>query len=457
MIENWRAQAPTPGPVRPFEFPEVTQITLDNGMRVLHARHGRLPVVSAQVVIDAGAATEPADKGGLAHLTANALHAGTATHDGSRVAWELERLGVQLQTVADWDALQASITVPVDRIGDALGLLGDVVRNAAFPDAEVQRMREEQLAEILQRLKEPRALATDVAGRCVFAPDVPYARPLTGSTSSVSGLTAEDLRRFHRARFTPRNAALVVVGDIDAHDARELAARCFGAWQGARAEAPDFTVRPRAPERTIFVVDRPGAVQSELRVGHVGVPRQHEDYFALVVMNTIFGGAFTSRLNMNLREKNGFTYGARSSYAFRRRPGPFLVQTAVGTDVTVRAVEEILAEAERLRDEGVLAEEVDNARDYLVGVMPLQMQTTDQLALALADLFVFDLPPDYFAQYRARIGAVSTDDVCRAAREHLRPRELAIVVVGDANSVQEGLEKLGAAPLRHIPAEADAA
>jgi zinc protease len=457
MSENWREQAPAAGPVRAFEFPAVSEITLANGMRVLHARHGRLPIVSAHVVIDAGAATEPADKGGLAQLAASALHAGTTTRDGGRIAWELERLGVQLKTSADWDALQASITVPVGRTDRALDLLSDVIRNAAFPETEIERMRAEQLAEILQRLKEPRALASDVAGRCVFARDVPYARPLIGSTTSVSALRADDLRNFHSARFTPRNSAIIIVGDIAAADARALAERCFGDWQGERVAAPEFAVRPRATGTTIFVVDRPGAVQSELRVGHIGVPRGHQDYFTLLVMNTIFGGAFTSRLNMNLRERNGFTYGARSSYAFRRRPGPFLVQTAVGTDVTVRAVEEILRETERLRNEGVRDEEVDNARDYLVGVMPLQMQTTDQLAVALADLFVFELPVDYFANYRARIAAVTTADVRAAARAHLRPDELAIVVVGDARSVRAGLEALGKGPLERIPAEADAA
>ena len=454
---SWREQPPAPGPVRTFEFPAVTEITLANGMRVLHACRDELPLVSAQVVIDAGAAAEPVTKGGLAHLTANALHAGTANRDGGRLAWELEHLGVQLQTVADWDAMLASITVPVERISKALGVLGDVIRNAAFPDAEVDRMREEQLAEILQRLKEPRALASDVAGRCVYDAAVPYARPLVGTTTSVATLTAGDLRSFHRARFTPRNAALVIVGAMKADEAFELAETCFGNWQGEPAVTPEFAVQPRAGETTIFVVDRPGAVQSELRIGHVGVPRSHDDYFTLLVMNTIFGGAFTSRLNRNLREKHGFTYGARSSFAFRRHAGPFLVQTAVGTEVTVRAVEEILHETERLRDEGVTDEEVDNTRDYLVGIMPLQMQTTDQLASALADVFVYGLAPDYFAHYRDRIAAVSADDVRRAARAHLRPHQLAIVVVGDAGTVKSGLDELGKGPLLTVAAEADAA
>lgn len=457
MSEAWREHAPEAGPVRAFEFPEVTLATLPNGMRLVHARHGRIPVVSAQVVIDAGASAEPTGKGGLAQLIASGMHAGTARRDGGQLAWDLEQLGVQLHADASWDAVEASITAPAARIGEALELLADLVRNAAFPEPEVARLREEQLAEILQRMKEPRALASDVAGRCVFAPEVPYARPLIGTTPTVRDIRAEDLRTFHRARFTPGNSALVLVGALSVEQARSLAEECFGDWRGSPAAAPDFDVQPLAASTTVFLVDRPGSVQSELRVGHVGVPRHHEDYFALLVMNTIFGGAFTSRLNMNLREKHGFTYGVRSGFAFRRRPGPFLVQTAVGTDVTVRAVEEILRETERLREEGVSEDEVANARDYLVGIMPLQMQTTDQLAGALADLVTFDLPADYFRRYRERIAAVTAEDVRRVAHAHLRPSELAIVVVGDVGAVQEGLRALERGPLQTLNLNGEAA
>lgn len=457
MSEAWREQAPAPGAPRTFEFPAVHGITLANGMRVVHARHGRIPVVSAQVVIDAGAAVEPATKGGLAQLAASALHAGTTLRDANRLAWDLEQLGVQLETDVTWDAIEATVTPPADRLADALAVLADVVRNAAFPDGEVARLREEQRAEILQRMKEPRALANDVVGRCVFASGVPYARPLIGTAASVGAITAADLRAFHQARFTPAGCTLVLVGALDADQAAALAEQCFGDWQGPRVDAPAFDVRPLSDGPSVHLVERAGAVQSELRIGHVGVPRTHPDYFALQVMNTIFGGAFTSRLNMNLRETHGFTYGVRSTYTFRRQAGPFLVQTAVGTDVTVRAVEEILRESERLRTEGVSEEEVANARDYLVGVLPLQMQTTGQLAGALADLVTYGLPLDYYDHYRARMAAVSADDVRRAARAHLRPDQYAIIVVGDTSAVRDGIEALQHGPLQQVVLNGEAA
>ncbi len=457
MSDAWREQAPLPGGPRTFEFPEVHGTALDNGMRIVHARHGRMPVVSAHVVIDAGAAAEPMTRGGLAQLAASALHAGTRARDGGQLAWDLERLGVQLTTDVTWDSLEATITPPAAQLEDALVVLADVVRNAAFPDNEVARLREEQLADILQRMKEPRALANDVVGRCIYAPEVPYARPLVGSTASVGAITADDLRTFHRARFTPAACTLVLVGDINAARAAALGERCFGDWSGAQAPAPELDVAPLTDGPSVHLVDRVGAVQSELRIGHIGVPRTHPDYFPLIVMNTIFGGAFTSRLNMNLRETNGFTYGVRSGYTFRRGPGPFLVSTAVGTDVTVRAVEEVLKESERLRADGVTDEELANARDYLVGVLPLQMQTTEQLAGSLADLVTFGLPLDYYDHYRARVAAVTADDVRRAARTHMRPDEFAIIVVGDGASVRAGIEGLQHGVLHDVKPNGEAA
>lgn len=442
-----RDSPPAPGPIRPLDFPRVVRRRLDNGLSVLTARHGDLPLVTAELVIDAGAAGDPARKAGLAHLTVAALEAGTRRFSAEALAWELERLGIELDGEATWDAAMVRITVPRDQLEPALDLFAEVVRHPSFAADEVERMRDEQLASLLQRTKEPRALASDMAARFIFAPDVPYARPLIGTTASVEGLSAEDVRAFYDAHYLPGASSLIFVGDIDADAARTLADRHFGDWPAGQPDVPEFDVVPGIEERTIFVVDRPGAVQSEIRIGDVGVARHHEDYFPLVVMNTILGGAFTSRLNMSLRERHGFTYGARSGFAFRRRPGPFVVQAAVATEVTARAVEEALAEIRALRTDGATEQEVAAARDYLRGVLPLQLQTTDQLASRLADIVVFDLPDDYYDRYRDRIAAVSADDVQRVAREHLRIDRLAIVVVGDAERIAPDLEALGTGPV----------
>jgi zinc protease len=315
-------------------------------------------------------------------------------------------------------------------------------------------MRDEQLAELLQRQVEPRALADDMAARFLFADGSTYARPLLGRRGSVERFDAEAVRRFHRERFSPASTTVVLAGAVDGAEARALVGETFGDWQGDVVAAPAVRVEPRSRDRIMHLVDRPGAVQSELRFGHAGVPRSHPDYFRILVMNGILGGTFTSRLNLSLREKHGFTYGVRSGFAWRRAPGPFVIQTAVGTDVTVRAIEEASREIERMLRDGATHDEVAAARNYLAGIFPLELQTTEHLAAKLADIAIYDLPDDYFEHYRERITAVTADDVNLAARQYVRPAEMTIVVVGDGEQLAEPLAQAGVAPVvRHPAAE----
>ena len=439
----WREQPPAPAPVRPYAFPRVTRMLLDNGLTVLHARQGELPLVALRVVVRAGAAAEGIERAGLAQLTASALDAGTELHDGPALAWELERIGIELETEAGWDQIALGATVPSSRLDPALGLLAEIARRAAFAEPDVERMRGEQLGQILLRRTEPRALADDSALRFIFAEDTRYARPLVGSTPSVETLGAVDVTGFRDALFAPANAAVVVVGGLDPDAARVAVQHHFGDWAAAGATPPQPAVRPRAGEERVHVVHRAQAVQSEIRVGQTGVERAHPDHVPLLVMNAILGGMFTSRLNLNLRERHGFTYGVRSGFGFRRTGGTFLTATAVATDVTVRAVEEVLAELARMHDDGATDDEVAAARDYLSGVMPLKLQTAGAVADALTELFVHDLPDDWHQLHREDVAAVPPAEVTRVAREHLAPDAATIVVVGDAEPIRAGLEALG--------------
>lgn len=440
-----RAAPPTPAPIRPFAFPPVQRRRLETGLELLVAPHGDLPVVTAQLVLDAGAESEPPDRAGIARLTAHALETGTRTRSAADVAWELEHLGAELELEIAWDTVGLRLTVPRGRLEPALEILAQLAREPAFPPAEIERLREEQAAEILQRRKDPGALANDMAAHFIFAPDVPYARPILGTADSVQALNREAVRAFYAAHYLPNAAALLLVGDIDTAAAGRLA-RHFDDWTPGRVDTPTFEVQPARDRTAILVVDRPGSVQSEIRIGDVGVSRNHPDYFALLVLNTILGGAFTSRLNLTLRERLGFTYGAHSRFAFRRRPGPFLIDAAVTTEVTAKAVAEALAEMRKLRDEGATEQEVADARDYLAGVLPLKLQTTEQLAARLAELIVYRLPDDYFQHYRDCIAAVQPEQVRAAARRHLRLERLAVVVVGDAARITPELEALGIGP-----------
>lgn len=446
-----RQNPPQPGALRPFEFPAVRRDALDNGLRLLSARHGDMPLVTLALVLEAGGTAEAPEQAGVATLTANALASGMDGRDADDVAWAIEKLGVHLETRASWDVALVRLTVPSERLEDAATLFADVVRQPSFPADEVERLRDQQLASLLQRRKQPGTLASDAATRHIFAPDTPWARPLIGTTESVQGLDRDAVARFYAARFQPGACTLIATGDIDAARTRELAQARFGNWRGGAPEPPSFDVRPAIERTSVFVVDRPGSVQSEIRIGDVGVERRHSDYFPLLIMNAVLGGSFTSRLNMSLREKHGFTYGVRSGFQFRRQPGPFIVQTAVANDVTGRAVEESLREMRGLRETGASEEEVAKARDYLGGVMPLRLETTAQLAMQLDDLAIHDLPVDYFQHYRERIAAVTPGDVHRVARERIRPDRLAIVVVGSATDVVPQLEALDVGNVQVVP------
>lgn len=440
-----RSTAPAPAPIRAFTFPRVIRSSLDNGITVYSAQHGDLPLVTVRAVIDAGAVAEEAGEEGLAWLTASALEGGTARHSGEAFAWELERLGAELETFTTWDALTVTLTTRADRLRDALRLLAGIVREPAFPAHEVDRMRSEQLAEILRRSTEPRGLADDAAVRSIFAESATYARPLIGREERVQTFDSRAVARYHRRRFTPGNTGVVITGAVTAEQAVAEVARAFGGWQGERVLAPTPRIEPRVDRTTVFMFDRPSAVQSELRLGHVGLPRDHVDYYALLVLNTIVAGAFTSRLNMTLREKHGFTYGVRSQFAFRRTGGVFVIHTAVATDVTVRAIQETMRELHGIRDDGPSDEEVGAARDFIAGTLPLEMQTTAHIAARVADLHTFDLDASYFDHWRKRIGAVTTADVARVARAHLHVDRMAIVVVGNAAELADELKQAGLA------------
>jgi zinc protease len=419
---------------------------------VLSARTNGFPVVTLGLLLPAGGVHEPAEASGLASLTSSLLESGAGSRSAAEIADTLELLGVQLGVSTGWDVTQVELTGLRSQMESAVDVLSDLVRAPTFPQSEVDRIRAEQLAGILQRRAEPRGLANEMANRWIFSADSTFARPLDGTAASVEGLTRQDILAFHASRYTPEGASIVVAGELDRDQALELAERAFGSWSGGVAEGPRLKAEPRSRERQLVIVDRPGAVQSEIRVGQVGLPRSTPDFFPVLVMNAILGGAFTSRLNLNLRERQGFTYGVSSSFAMRRNRGPFAVSTAVQTEVTAAALTEIMKEVDGIHAGPVRPEEVEDARNYLAGIFPLRLQTTDGVASRLAELALYGLPDDYFDSYRDRILAVTVADVERVAREHLRPKEMAAVIVGDASKIRDSLEALGVATIHVVPA-----
>lgn len=444
------SQRPQPSAVRPYHFPAVHRTALANGLRVLVAPMPRLPIVTALALVDAGAVLDPVGQEGVAALMARTLDEGSGDLNGAQLTDRFEALGTVFEASADWESTVARVTVTPDRLEQAFALFTQVLRAPSFPEADVARRRDERLDDLAQQLAEPRGLADMRYTGLLYAPGARYGRPIGGSERSAAGLDAGAVRRFHARYVGPRTTTLILVGDITPDAAFALAERRLGDWDAAPTmETPTGVDRPRQP-REVVIVAKPDAPQSELRVGHVGVPRSHPDYLAIVVMNAILGGLFSSRINLNLREKHAFTYGASSGFDWRRGAGPFVVSTAVQSDVTARAVEEIFREIEALRAAPPSASEVSLATDYLAGVFPIRYETTAAVAGALAGAVAFGLPDDWFATYRDRIQAVTAAEVHAAAQAQLVPERLWVLAVGDPAVIEAPLAALHIAPVRSV-------
>jgi predicted Zn-dependent peptidase len=448
IVEPIAPPRPGPGEPRPYQFPTFESRTLSNGLRLIVAPVTKLPVASVVAVIDAGAGTEPPERDGLALLTAQALLEGTTTRDGAALTEDAERLGGSLDASADWDAATITLTVLSERIEPALRLLADVLRTPAFPEREIERLKAERQAELLQLRAEPRGLADEMIERFVYSPTARYARPEGGSAASVEALVRSHVDAFYQARYRPDAVTLIVVGNVTTAEIEGLAEGALGGWTGQASTSSHAVLDTSAGDPpAVRIVRKSDAPQSEIRVAHVGLPRGHRDYFPVLIMNAVLGGLFSSRINLNLREVHAYTYGAHSSYDWRRGAGPFTVQTAVQSDVTDAALREILSEIVRIRAEPVEASELSLATSYLDGVFPIRYETASAIATALANLVIYGLPADYYDTYRSNVRGVTAVDVLTAARTHLDPARLQVVVVGDPDTVRVPLEGVGAGPV----------
>ncbi len=441
------ATRPAPTAPRPYRFPAFERQELSNGLRLVVAPMHKLPLVTVTLVVDAGAMMEPAGRDGVASLTARALLEGTSRLSAAELTGRLERIGASVSSDGDWDTAGAGVTVLRAHLEEAVALLAEIMLTPAFPSREVERLKSERLADIMQSRAEPRGLADEVFARAIYAPESRYARLDRGSAESVAKLDPHSIATFHAARYRPRGSTLIMTGDITVADAAKIAERTFGGWSGDAAGSVPLADGAARTTRALHLVARPDAPQSEIRLGHVGLPRSHPDYFPVLLMNAILGGLFSSRINLNLRERHAYTYGAHSAFEWRRGAGPFDASTAVQSDVTAAAAREILKEIDTIRNVPVAADELELASNYLAGVFPIKYETTDAVARALAAMVVFSLPTDYFDRYRDSVRSVTVADVQRAAQTHIHPDALQLVVVGDASAIRAPLEALTFGPL----------
>lgn len=441
---------PIPGAAPELSLPDPVRRTLSNGLDVILVEQHELPVVDVRLVVRAGAAVDAPADAGRATLLADLLDEGTTTRTTLQIADELEYLGAELNTDAGWDATYANLHVLRPRLHDALALMADVVVRPTFPAEEVERKRAERLATLIQQRDEPRFLASNAFAAVLYGAAHPYGISTLGTGESIRALERDDLLRTYRRYFRPGNAFMVVAGDVTIDELLPMLEKHFREWQNEPVTLPELPAAPAAGTTAVHIVDKPGAAQSEIRVGQIGVARDTPDYFPLLVMNTMLGGSFTSRLNMNLREDKGFTYGARSGFDHRMGAGPFTAAAAVETAVTDSAVVEFLHEMRRIRDERVTDAEIERAINYIAYGLARRFETTNDLATNLADAELYGLGDDYFDRYVARVRAVTAEDVQRVARTYLDPSRWAIVIAGDRSAIEAPLRGLGIGDVRTV-------
>jgi zinc protease len=444
----FRQQPPGPDGKITFVAPKVVETTLKNGLRVLIVERHELPVVGIRLVVGAGAGDLEGARPGALSFLGGMIEQGTKKRTALQISDDFEAIGAQHGAWFDWDSGGVNVKVLADKVDPALELMSDVALNPIFPDAEIERLRARRIAGIQAEKSSPGTVAQNSVAAALFGRAHPYGHSLGGEESDAKKLTRAELVRAYERLFVPKNAAIIVAGDVTKDAIVPKLEATFGTWKPAGAalshKGPKTPAKPAA-EKRIVLVDKPGA-QSQIQVVRLGVPFSTKDRDSLVVMNAILGGMFSSRINMNLREKNAYTYGARSYFGMRHGVGPFAAGASVHAEKTVPAIKEVFVELEGLRNGGPTADELALAKESIRMAMPGRFETAGDVAAAVADLVVYDLPLDEYEKRPARIDAVTAADVKRVAAEYLESKAMTVIVVGSKANLASQLDTLGLGP-----------
>jgi len=438
---EYRMKAPPGGADVVYTPPRIQEATLGNGVRVLLVERHELPIVAVRIV-----ATHGAEAGGVGvgSFAGALLGSGTKTRSALEISDAFESLGADFGTSADDDSVSVSAKVLSPKLNEALALLADVVQHPTFPKEEVDRERSRRLNEIGRTRDVPARLLGDLRLELLYPAGHPYAHALLGTAEAVEKITSADLAKFYASVFQPDVVTVAIAGDVTRKTALEELERALGGWKGKSKRVKPIAEPAFDPKQPrVVLIDRPGATQSNVSVTDIGVPRVTKDHDALTLMNSILGGSFSSRINLNLREKHAYTYGARSGFDMRHGAGPFGAGGAIKTESTAPAVKEILAEIDAIRGAPVTEEELADAKSQVIKQLPSWFETAGGTAGTLAAMAVHGLPIDEFATLPARIQKVTREDVQRVAEARLRPSQLRLVVVGDAAKIKESLGQLG--------------
>jgi zinc protease len=428
---------PAPGPLRPYAFPPVEQFQLPNGLKVILVEKHTVPVVEARLIVDAGSMREPASKNGLASITGSLLSEGTGTMTGADIARAMDELGAQFFTAAGFTNALADVVALKTVFPQALSLAARSVMAPSFAAPEVSRVKNRALAAYAQSHAQTAGLASDAFVRAAFDTTAPFSRPASGTPATISTLTRDDIVNWHKSMYAPANSTLLLVGDLTKAEAQNIAQQAYGTWSATTAPLAPVAnpARPSAGTR-IILVDRPGSVQSSIIVGQPGFRATDPDYLNMVALNHVLGGGFSSRVNMNLREKHGYTYGAFSGLDLRPGAGVFRINSDVRTSSTDSALVEAVSEYKRIATEAVPPSELTGALNNIVSSFPSSVQSVQGLTGRIQQLIVWGLPLDFYTTYRERLAALTPNDLTTVAKARLRPDDLIVVVAGDLSKIE---------------------
>ena len=447
-----RKQPPLLGPAPSLKLPAIQKLKLSNGLAVWVVEHHEVPLAQINLIVRSGSAADPIGKYGVGSLTAAMLDEGAGTRSSLELADAIEFLGANLSTSSSFDASSIRMSVPVSRLAEALPLMSDVALRPTFPSTDLDRLRKERLTGLLQARDNVGALVQLAFPRIVFGPTHRYGTSANGLPVTIEALTVDDLKTFYRSHFRPDNATLLVVGDLTPAAALPMLEKAFGSWKadGMVSLVADVPNAPQLTKRQVYLVDKPEAAQSQIRIGWVGVSRSTPDYAVLEVLNTVLGGSFTSRLNQNLREKNGYAYGASSGFDMRLSAGPFVAAAGVQTDKTADALREFFNELNGILTP-VPAAELAKARNYVALGFPGEFETTGDMARKLEELVIYNLPESTFSNFVPSVTAVTAADLQRAAARFIQPERMAVVVVGDLKVIEGPIRSLNLGPITLVP------
>ncbi len=446
-----RTHPPQPGPPPALNLPAIQKRQLSNGLPVWIVELHEVPVAQINLLVFTGTTDDPAGKFGVASLTAAMLEEGAGSRSSLEIADAVDFLGAELDATSSFDFSAVRLHVPVTRLKEALPIMADVALRPTFPTSELERLRRERLTNILQGRDDPATINGLAFSRALYGTTHRYGTAANGTAETIRSISTSDLRAFYTASFQPKNAAILVVGDITADQAMPLLQSNFGGWKSA-APAPPRTTLPTIAQpttRQTYLVDKPGAPQSQIRIGWIGVPRATPDYFPILVLNTILGGSFSSRLNLNLREQHGYTYGASSVFDMRASAGPFLAAAGFQTDKTGEALKEFFNELNGIL-QPVPEDELARSKNYVALRYPTGFETTRDISRRLEDALVYHLPDDFFSRYVQNIQTVTAADVQRVAQKYIQPGRFAVVVTGDRAVVEPAIKALNLGEIKVI-------